>query len=307
MKKPILICLLAFICLNSIAQDSFRGLIGYSYSTINNNGSERKVNSPLYIIYNQSFCQLSVNGIINNFKVDSYSKQLNQGNIEESFISDETNTKPRGFYSINILHDKAGKSQLTINMPFIPDGAAYFVSDAKVYSQNWPVTGHPYVNNWKDVEKQAKINDSLSIAKQLTVKQNTIKVHKSDSIWQVNLANNKIKSADSILNIGNNYNNSSSKHIVKIIDSAFNMQITDKYIYGNIKVFIDGTGNIISCSKGKVADNIGDFIPQLNDLLTTLKLKVDPFVKDGVNYPSYSELFIEIDPQAYNYYKNKKQ
>lgn len=162
MKKSLLATItILLLCYNVKAQDYFKGLIGLSYSSVYNNGQETKNNSPLYIIYNEHYCQLYINGTINNFATDSYSKNIEGGDIAESFISSETATKPRGFYSINILHNKSGKSQITINMPLQPGGAAFFVRNASVYSENGHVLGKAHINNWRELEKQAKYDDSV--------------------------------------------------------------------------------------------------------------------------------------------------
>ena len=79
----------------------FKGLFGYSYFDVSGENDPVIVNKPIYLIFNSKYCKLSIGDIVNYFPVDpSYTRILKKGDVEESFLNDETSSTPRGWYSI---------------------------------------------------------------------------------------------------------------------------------------------------------------------------------------------------------------
>jgi len=160
MKKALLVAAMLILMFTVKGQSIYRGLIGYSYEETTYNGNVKLTHKPIIIIYNNNFCLLNINGLTKTFPVDSYAQTLNKGDIEESFLSDEDYTEPRGWYSINIIHRKKGKNEITINLPMMSSGKAYFCENALLYSENGRVKSNAHVNNWKALEERYNVGNS---------------------------------------------------------------------------------------------------------------------------------------------------
>ncbi len=82
---------------------------------------------------------------------------------------------------------------------------------------------------------------------------------------------------------------------------------TSIYFTGEVVVQIDKDGYVISCLKGIGDDDFNAFVPQINELLTKFKFKVEPFVKDGMNYPSFDLVLVDISPDKNDYIGKKEK
>ncbi|MEB0262298.1 hypothetical protein [Mucilaginibacter sp. 10I4] len=252
------------------------------------------MNKPVILIYNDSYCQISINGRVTAFNVDSYTRQLDKGQLEENFLNDETPIIQRGWYSITILHKKNGKSQITIQMPMLPGGAAYFVENAQDYSENGRVNGHSYVNNWKSMKKNKTTQDSIAIVNTIQQKISAERMRKLDSVQNIANINRLIFKEDSLLKLGNNYNIIETGLVSKKINNELNKRFPSRYVYGQAYLTVDSTGLIIKCSK--VLQAIGLNTDVVNEILYKLNIRTNPYIKSNKAYPSYFQVFLSNTP-----------
>jgi hypothetical protein len=289
----LIILLLLSGILSIKAQDSFRGLFADSYLETQHNGELKKINKPIYIIYNRTYCQLSINGTEKSFETEAYSSSIKNGNIEEGFLNAETKTINRGWYSINILHDKKSKSTITVNMPLIPGGKAIIVPDAQVYSENGKVTGKVFINNWKELEQKLKYEDSLSKTKVKAVENLNVRRNSYDSTSISKRDSFLLARQETALNNGNNFNQVNLNPLADVITKIIKPDKKD-YFYSNFKVIIDKDGVIIDAfPEGKAGNIIDKYVPLIKNEL--LNKRVSPYkYKDGKTYQSYAYVYISL-------------
>lgn len=277
------------------SQDSFRGLFADSYLETQYNGELKKINKPIYIIYNRTYCQLSINGIVRSFETEAYSSHIKEGNIEEGFLNGENKTITRGWYSINILHDKKSKSTITVNMPLIPGGKAIIVPDAQVYSENGKVTGKEFITNWKELEQKLKYEDSVSKSKVNVLENINVLKNSNDSTSTSRRDSFLLSRQETALKNGNNFNPINLNPLANVIAKKIEPDKKD-YFYSNFKVIIDKDGVIIDAfPEGKAGNIIDKYVPLIKNEL--LNKRVTPYkYKDGKTYQSYAYIYISLVP-----------
>jgi hypothetical protein len=287
------------------AQDSFRGLFAESYFETQKNGELQKINKPFYIIYkinkpfyiiyNRTYCQFSLNGSVSSFQTDAYSSGIKEGNIQEGFLNAETKTINRGWYSIEIVHDKKGKSTITVNMPLIPGGKAIVAPNAQVYSENGKVTGKVFINNWKELEQKLKYEDSLSKTKLKFAENVNVQKNSDDSTGVSKRDSFLFARQETALNNGNNFNQVNLNPLANVISQKMKPEKKD-YFYSNFKVIIDKDGLIIDAfPDGKGGNIIDKYVPLIKNEL--LNKQVSPYRhKNGKTYQSYAFVYISLVP-----------
>lgn len=131
------------------AQDPFFGLFSNSYLEQTWGAKDlKKINKPIFIIYNRNYCTFYVEGKGNTFfKTRGYQVGTQGEYIHTDFISEETNTTPDGYYGIMI--DESKKE--TIFQVALPNGYTYLVNKAEKYSENGKVTGNLQIANQKKI------------------------------------------------------------------------------------------------------------------------------------------------------------
>ena len=306
---------LSFFSSCVFAQENYRGLISEAYMQITDNGKVVKTNKPVIIIYNRNYCSLYIGDKTSHFPVESYTTRIKEGNIEESFLSGETISTKFGWYSINILHNKNGESEITINLPSLPGAASYFVQKAKVYSENGKVSGKVFVNNWKQLNNDFNYNDSLNKLNEKRKIEELAKAHYDDSV-NIALKEKEKKETEERkkmlfeekLNIGNNEyvfkTRDAQSYVTKKIDSAVSVNIRHISKIGKIKLYINRDGNIDSCTN---FDYFDSYIVKINEIVKAMTLKVEPFSIDGKAYPSYAIVYLQIDEYFYDNNKNQNK
>ena len=113
------------------------------------------VKKSISIIYNKEYCTFWVEGKgATFFKTRGYETTLHGDYIHTSFLSEETNVTPDGWYSIVIDENKDGIIFQVI-LPshagdrIYPNGYTYLVNKAEKYSENGKVNGNIQVINQK--------------------------------------------------------------------------------------------------------------------------------------------------------------
>ena len=109
--KTSLIILLTFISSSIIAQNYSFGLFANSYLEPAKYGVDKMIliKKSISIIYNKDYCSFYVEGKgATFFKTRSYETTLQGDYIHTSFLSEETNVTPDGWYSIAIDENKDG-------------------------------------------------------------------------------------------------------------------------------------------------------------------------------------------------------
>ena len=300
---------------NNVFAQSYRGLISQTFMQIAEKGNVIKTNKPLIIIYNRNYCSLYIGDKISYFPVESYSTSIKEGNIEESFLSGETSTTTFGWYLIRILHNNNGESDITINLPSIPGGAAYFVQKAKVYSENGKVSGKVFVNNWEQLNNDFNYNDSLHKINEKRKLDEVAKAKYDDSVKIASKEKEKKEKEErnkiileEKLNTGNNEyvfkSRDAQSYVTKKIDSAVSVNIRHISKIGKIKLYINRNGNIDSCTNVYPFES---YISKINEIVMGLNLKVAPFSIDGKAYHSYAIVDLMIDEYFYENNKNQNK
>ncbi|MCX6199206.1 MAG: hypothetical protein NTY88_08280 [Bacteroidetes bacterium] len=273
------------------AQNNFKGLFSATYLEVNGKGDLKQVNSPLSIVYNSSYCRLSISGVVNNFKVDAYSKKLSSGDVEESFLSDETATTPRGWYYILITHNNLGTSTITVNLPMIPNGNAYIVNKAEIFTENGKVTGKVHVENWKEIENEVSVNDSIVALKEKNRKETELKERIEDSISSERKFDEQLNAGENLYNLYYSHPDENQKLIQKIrgLKTGLLHNNLDGY---DILVYIDKEGYVTECKASN--SRYDSYMPLLNEYFKKNKYQVSPYIyfnghsiRNGNKYPAF--------------------
>jgi hypothetical protein len=286
MKKLILIALILICSLATKAQYEYNNLIGHSYQESIANRNLITVNKPIIIIYDDLVCFICINNVQYTFGVVYNTMYTENGIISERFESEQMVNRERGWITVAIEHKKGSKYKLTITV----GDNAYFSENAEPFSADDKISNNVGVMGWQKREKDgARESDSLK----------AIRLAKAyaDSIAEIKFVEHEHFRSDSILQVGNNYNNADLKPIVKSIDSLLNQRNNDgKYIDGRVKVYIDKDGLLTHSEAfpGISPKTISD----IDDILNAQKFKVRPFYKNDINYPSYSEFYISVTPNT---------
>lgn len=164
--KPILILLFTFISSSLIAQNYSFGLFANSYLEPAKYGVDKMIpiQKSISIIYNKEYCSFYVEGKgVTFFKTRSYETILHGDYMHTSFLSEETNVTPDGWYSIVIDENKDGIIFQVI-LPshagdrIYPNGFTYLVKNAKKYSEDGKVIGNvQIINQKKDYETNVNL------------------------------------------------------------------------------------------------------------------------------------------------------
>lgn len=156
--KAILLFVFAFISPSLFAQSYFFGLFSNSYLEPAKYGVDKMilVKKSICIIYNKEYCTFYVEGKgATFFKTRSYETTIQGDYIHTSFISEETNVTPDGWYGIMIDENKDG-TIFQVNLPshsgdrIYPNGYTYLIKKAEKYSENGKVSSNIQVINQKN-------------------------------------------------------------------------------------------------------------------------------------------------------------
>jgi hypothetical protein len=270
----------------------FKGLIGYSYLEVIGERNPITVNKPLYIIYNSRYCKLSIDGKVTYFNVDpSYTRELEKGDVVESFINDESETNVRGWFSIRIEHKKAGSSTLTVNLPMVGQIHAYVVNDAKIFSENGQVTGKVHIENWKELEARAKTADSLNSVRRKEMAPIIEKQRIQDSL---NNLPAEVK-YENQLNEGDNEYDLYFRHpdehnaLKKMMYHLEDSLLHDRLMGYPVLLYIDTTGRIVDCkAKAKWYEYA---MPKLIAYFKNNQYRVSPYTYNDRQSPRYGRKY----------------
>ena len=270
------------------------GLMGDSYLQVSSGKEPLLVNRPIFIIYNHKYCTINIGGKVTFLKVDeTYTRELIDGYTVESFISGEGNETPRGWYSIYIQHKK-NQTTLTINLPMVPDGFAYIVDHARVFSENGEVNNKLHVKNWKEIEAKIRTRDSIA-AVEYAIKQEKLRIQ--DSLYQVDFKKRTISQTN---NGDNNYDlyfkNPQEfellKRKMKVLKDSL---LKDNLMGYPIVVHVDTAGKIVECTAKANWYNYA--MPKLNEYFLSNPYFVSPYkyigddiARRGTKYPAYIEV-----------------
>ena len=262
------------------------GFFASSYTEVNGE-KETTVKKPLYIIYNNRYCELFIGDISASFPVDaSYTRELVKGDVVESFINDDAATVNRGWYSIIIEHNKAGSSKITINMPMVPKGQAYFVEEAQTYSRS----GKVHVENWKEIEEKAKARDA-KMAERKRINDSTLLAKRvNDSLSNVRYAEEKEKKRSDQLNEGNNENFEWENREKRAFEDNLRSRIKSKVDYGvDVRIVLKSDGSVDRITpverSGAFYSGVEEVMPQILDYAKSIKFP--PHLIDGKSYPYF--------------------
>lgn len=273
-------------------------LLAHSY-VIMKDGKENKVNKAMVLTYNRDYSILYIEGEKNvHFSNEQYTRDLNEGQLHESYLSSETSTTPYGRYNIQIFHLK-NQNIFEVVLP----GVTFYAGHAELYSENGKVQHNPYVTNWKELlvkEEQRKskeeLRKSLEKTKNKFITDSIRKVEVKDSIRLIRLdsmkrveAENKLLSGDTYISIDRNIDFT----LNSIVQKKINLK-NDEFIIYSWKIIIDKEGVITDAlpdENNKGGHLISSYIPAINNALINQRIK--PFVaQNGNNYPFYSTVDI---------------
>jgi hypothetical protein len=278
----------------SLSQEHFIGLFGKSYLQTNKFNSSKmdRVDKSISIIYNSRYCSFFIeNSNIKFFPIRSYSKSLGGGGIITSFVSQETNTTPDGYYGI-IIQENNHSINLQINL----NNITYYVDKIEKYSENGKVNGRISIKNYQELIKQTKINDSISIKLRLDEIENTRKRKYEDSLFNVQYIISKQHKEEEKLLVGNNYNNLNLRWLNDTIQSKVDIKENETF-HNSFRVFIDKNGIITklepdnSSGSGNIIDS---YLPQIMDIVVGRKVKPYMSPQNGKFYPSYSTFYVGL-------------
>ena len=131
-----------------LSQDYYFGLFANSYLATSNLGSTnlKRVNIPISIIYSHDYCSFYLDGKIKNFfKIRGYTTGTQGEYLHTSFVSEETDVTPDGYYGIMI---DEGKTE-TIFQVSLPTGFTYVVNKAKKYGELGKVDNNVHILSQK--------------------------------------------------------------------------------------------------------------------------------------------------------------
>jgi len=164
-------------------------------------GKENKVNKSMVLTYNRDYSILYIEGEKNvYFSNQQYTRDLNEGQLHESYLSSETSTTPYGRYNIQIFHLK-NQNIFEVVLP----GVTFYAEHAELYSENGKVQHNPYVNNWKELLEKEEQRKNLDKQKNILIKDSIRKVEVKDSIQLVQLDSLKRAEKENELQSGNTY------------------------------------------------------------------------------------------------------
>lgn len=225
-------------------------------------------------------------------------------------MSEETETTPFGYYQISIYENKDGV-MFEVSLPsyagdkVYPDGFTYLVEKAQKYSENGKVDGNIQIENWKELEKQERINDSLIIVhreeKEMIERQNNIE----DSLLNVKRDSLKNIGQHYIMMKGDNLNPIDIKFLMDTIAAKVTVEKND-YFYNNFKIVIDANGFITGAVPyDRQGHIIEKYLPLIVEAINGIKVKAYE-APNGINYPSYAILYISLMWDPYEKPKKKK-
>lgn len=268
------ILILLFAPYYSFSQNSFLGLFANSYLEQTRGAkSLKRINKQINIIYNKNYCSFYLEGKgVNFFKIRNYTIETIGDYIHTSFVSEETNSTPNGYYVILI---DEGKGE-TIFQIALPNGYTFIVNKASKYSE----TG--YVNhNVQFVKHKDNFAKSIEL---------TDKINKYwDTVNNINfIANPSLKKKRLICNI--NINEYINEKLNFHTTESKEIPIYDVHVYFDI----DTTGKV-SIQSSQFA------IPLTNKTLVEdlSKINIDKKVKE-----IFMTIPWEIDNPIYGVNKN---
>lgn len=141
------------------AQSPMFGLFGAHCLQAANDGSIRRLNKRVAIIYNQEYCwYYTPNGDVVSFKTRSYTKDLNASakSIHESFVNQESQTTVDAFYHIMVDQTNEG----TTFQVSTPTGTIV-VQNAERFSENGQVKSGAMKIDWAAVRAGERRSDSV--------------------------------------------------------------------------------------------------------------------------------------------------
>ncbi|EHQ30027.1 hypothetical protein [Mucilaginibacter paludis] len=289
MKKSILITLILFVISAAKAQQAFQGVIANSYVVYVSGGQDRPVKKTISVLYNSDYCKITIGDSVVYFVPELYVNRIaGECNCHlETLFNRKTDAMPRAMYDIQIMDpDRFGKNHLQIR---VKDsyGTTFYDADVKDYTGTRTVNGKVYKEDWDDLLRRQRIDENIYMAKEREIER---QAHLKDSTEKADARRVELKRKIDQLNTGDNYNRLSfetKSYLQHTLEQALTMKLGNTTAYGDINLLIDRQGNITSCVPGHDTYYLAKCLPYLNEILKELKLKVDPFMADGVSYPSY--------------------
>ena len=290
-----------FVLCPVFAQGYFFGLYANSYLETAKYGSDKnvRVKKNISIIYNKDYCKFYVEGKGSFFfKTRNYERKMQGKYLQTSFLSQETSTTPDHYYDVTIFESKDGimfEVALTsyAGDKVYPNGFTYLVEKADKYSENGKVNGNIQIENWKELEKQERINDSVIRVRreeeEKVLRQNKIE----DSLFIVKRDSLRNIGQHYILMKGDNLNPIDIKFLMDTIAAKITVAKND-YFYNNFKILIDENGVITNAVPyDRQGHIIEKYLPLIDKAIAGIKVKAYE-APNGLNYPSYAILNITL-------------
>lgn len=294
MKTILNLFLLLTLPFISFSQEPFLGLFGKSYLQTNKDNSNKmdRVDKSISIIYNSRYCSFYVeNRGVKFFPIRSYSRTLGGGGFITSFVSQETKTTPDGYYGVIIQENNQG-----INFQVNLNNFTYYVDKIEKYSEDGKVNGRISIKNYKELLKQTKVNDSISRKIEYDEIENTKKRKYEDSLFNVEYNKSQLLKEEEKLMLGNNYNSINLKWLNDTIQKHVDIKENESF-YNTFKVYIDKDGLITKLepdNSGSSGHIIESYLPMINEVVLSRKVKPYNNPKNGKFYPSYSIFYISL-------------
>lgn len=277
---------------NSQAQDYYSGLYSNNYyePAQPGTGQLKLINKNICIVYNRGYCMFyEENRGASFFSTRNYTTSLQGKYLHTSFVSQETNTTPDGYYGIMIDEDRDGiHFQVSL-----PNGQTYLATKARRYNSDGTEIAPIKITNYKENIARLKYEDSLSKAKLYATEKVAIQKKIDDSLFLVKRDSTLIAIAEANLNKGNNFNPVSLNSLALEISKKIKTK-NGEYFYSDYKVLIDKNGIIVDAFPMGTSGNVLEkYLPLVkNELLNQV---VTPYKhKNGKTYPSYAQVYITL-------------
>lgn len=280
--------LLIFLSPFCKAQDNTKGIFANSYREAINGSDLKAVKKYFSLIYNESSCQLTINGVTSIFKISSYSQKISKGLVEEKFTNEESSTLPAGWFDITIKNKLLRESIVTIVLPNAKEGHFYQIPNAKSFPVVTNKTNKADINSWQAYISQSSSQDGFE--KDLTANGKDYETQKKirDSLIAIRI--------DSVLSKGDNINVQQIRWIADTVASRIKLEKGETF-YKEFKLIIDDEGIITRVIPVGFNEKIvTKYLPRISEIIKSYKLT--PYKgSNGKYYRSYKVLYIRLLPE----------
>jgi|GEM_PF-2603755 len=300
--KLIFLSIFLFFSTKILSQDYYFGLFANSYLATSNLGSTnlKRVNIPISIIYSHDYCSFFLDGKLKTFfKIRGYTTGTQGEYLHTSFVSEETDVTPDGYYGIMI---DEGKTE-TIFQVSLPSGFTYVVNKAKKYSELGKVENNVHIINQK---KEFETDKNLYLERRTYW----------DTVTNVNFKSNPIlktkhlickEDINEFISEKLNYHTTSPQKIPFFTAKLrFNLDTSGKTEFaGYLRT---GTGRYPDTTITTIVESIRDdnILLQVEPLFETILWEKEKDINGKLVYRGVHNCDIEITLFAYPLQKNKE-